>query len=79
MTDDQRVSALVAEITTCKTPLTVVLQPMAALSLAGLVIIALQHPDASGPTAQVGREFIEQVRTYFNDQKAAAVLDTIRP
>jgi hypothetical protein len=76
--DDELLAAMVAEVETREEPITLVLQPLSALHLAGLLQLALRHPgtSASEPHARIAVTFIEHVRAYFAD--APAVLEVLR-
>jgi hypothetical protein len=78
MTDDELIAAMAEELAHCETPLTMVLRPISAFQLVGLLQLALRHPGANGAAARSGQVFIEHVRAYFGDHHATAVLDGIR-
>jgi hypothetical protein len=75
--DAELLAAMVAELETREEPLTLVLRPLSALHLAGLLQLALRHPGTSTSEAhyRIAVTFIEHVRAYFAD--APAVLEVL--
>jgi hypothetical protein len=67
LTDPALLAAMVAELATREAPIEVVLRPLSALHLAGLLQLALRHPEtsASSAHARIANTFIELVRAYF--------------
>jgi hypothetical protein len=65
---------MAVELETREAPLTFVLRPLSALQLAGLLQLALRHPDLSAAHQAVAATFIEHVRTYFADAPATREL-----
>jgi hypothetical protein len=76
--DPDLLAAMVAELETREEPITLVLRPLSALHLAGLLQLALRHPGTSSSEAHyvIAKTFIEHVRGYFAD--APAVLEVLR-
>lgn len=77
MNDEALGELLTQEMLTCETPIELVLRPVSAFQLAGLLQLALRHPGVDGAVANTGRTFIEHVRAYFTDQQALAVLEVL--
>jgi len=81
MTDDDLLTThqlAVEMLRAAPQPMELVLRPHTAFQLAGLVQLALRHPDISGDVRQAGVTFVAAVREYFTvvDAKACvAVLD----
>jgi hypothetical protein len=76
--DDDLVRRMAAELDRCEAPLEVVLRPVSAFHLAGLLQLALRHPHVEPTSRTVAWTFIEHVRAYFGDHDADAVLDVLR-
>ena len=76
--DEQLVAAMAAEIAAREEPITLVLRPLSALHLAGLLQLALRHSGTRSSEAhyRVAVMFLEHVRGYFAD--APAVLEVLR-
>jgi hypothetical protein len=76
--DEDLLAAMVRELDTREAPITLVLRPLSALHLAGLLQLALRHPGTSTSEAhrRIAVTFIEHVRAYFAD--APAVLEVLR-
>jgi hypothetical protein len=76
--DPDLLAAMVAELETREEPITLVLRPLSALHLAGLLQLALRHPGTSSSEAHyvIAKTFIEHVRGYF--AVAPAVLEVLR-
>jgi hypothetical protein len=71
--------AMTAEIRALEAegPAILAIPPLAALQLAGVVQLAMRHPEFSeSGSLDVARAFIEQLREYFED--APAVLEVLR-
>jgi hypothetical protein len=78
MTEAELVDQMAVEMQRCETPIEIVLRPLSAFQLAGLLQLALRHPGVDGSAARTGRTFIDHVRGYFGDQRAPAVLEVLR-
>jgi hypothetical protein len=76
--EDDLLAAMLGELAEREAPLTVVLRPVSALHLAGLLQLALRHPGTSTSEAhhRIAVTFIEHVRAYFAG--APAVLEVLR-
>jgi hypothetical protein len=76
--DPELLAAMVREMRTHEAPITLVLRPLSALHLAGLLQLALRHPGTSASEAHwyAATTFIEHVRAYFAD--APATLEVLR-
>jgi hypothetical protein len=76
--DEQLLAAMTAEIAAREEPITLVLRPLSALHLAGLIQLAMRHPGTHTSEAHdwIARMFLEHVRAYFAD--APAVLEVLR-
>ena len=72
MTDDELVAAMAAEMITREAPLEVVLRPQSAFQLAGVIQLALRHPDLPETPRRTAEMFLEHVRAYFADLPACA-------
>jgi hypothetical protein len=59
-----------------RAPLTLVLRAQSAMHLAGLLQLALRHPQLNESNRYVAVTFIEHVRAYFAD--APATLEVLR-
>ena len=67
---------MTVEMTSHEAPIEVVLRPISALHLAGLLQLALRHPELHDPHRVVAQTFIDHVRLYFAD--APATLEVLR-
>jgi hypothetical protein len=76
--EDALLAQMTAEVLAREAPIEMVLRPLSALHLAGLLQLALRHPgtQASEAHARIAVTFIEHVRAYFAD--APAVLEVLR-
>jgi hypothetical protein len=77
--DDQILGALARELAAkASGPFEVVLRPLTALHLAGLIQLALRHPAARQRASHLatGGAFLAGVRAYFAD--CPAVLEVLR-
>jgi hypothetical protein len=76
--DADLVAAMVAELETRESPIELVLRPMSALQLAGLLQLAMRHPRMpdDSATRRMALTFIGHVRAYFAD--APATLEVLR-
>jgi hypothetical protein len=76
--DADLLAAMVRELETREAPITLVLRPLSALHLAGLLQLALRHPGTSSSEAhtRIAVTFIEHVRAFFAD--APATLEVLR-
>lgn len=76
--DAELLAAMVEEMRLREEPITLVLRPLSALHLAGLLQLALRHPgmSASDSHAVIATTFLEHVRAYFAD--APATLEVLR-
>jgi hypothetical protein len=76
--DADLLAAMVEEMKTHEAPIELVLRPLSALHLAGLLQLALRHPGTTAMVAhtQIARTVIEHVRAYFAD--APATLEVLR-
>ena len=72
------VAAMAAELAAKDGYLDVVLRPLSALQLAGLIQLALRHPHAAASEghAQIASTVLAAVRAYFAD--APAILEVLR-
>jgi hypothetical protein len=76
-TDAELLAAMVAELETREAPLEFVLRPLVALQLAGLLQLAMRHPQMPDTAARrTALTFIAHVRGYFAD--APATLEVLR-
>jgi hypothetical protein len=77
MTEEQIAERLAVEIIEkAPTPMEIVLHPMSAFQLTGLLQLALRHPDVSPELRETAERFLAGVREYFAD--CPAVLDVVR-
>ncbi len=76
--DDTLVRAAAAELEQHEAPIEVVLRPLSAFQLCGLLQLALRHPGATGESRRTALIFIEHVRRYFADAPAPAIVEMIR-
>jgi hypothetical protein len=78
MTEDENeiVVTLAAEIAARVQPMELVLHPVTAFQLAGLIQLALRQSDLSDELLDAGARFVHAVREYFAD--CPMVLDVIR-
>lgn len=76
MTRDQMLLDAVTCEVAAKAWLALSLRPLSALHLAGLVQLALRHPQVDGHNREAGERFLSGVREYFAD--CPAVLDLLR-
>jgi hypothetical protein len=53
-------------------------KPVSALELAGLVQLALRHPNVSPHVRDAGRAFIEGIREYFRAADALGAVELLR-
>jgi hypothetical protein len=74
--DEQLVLDMATELSVRESPITVVLRPLSALQLVGLIQLALRHPQVEDANRLTGVIFIAHVREFFAD--APAVLEVIR-
>lgn len=72
----QIVREMAREITGKSEPMEVVLRPMTAMQLAGLLQLACRHPGVSAEARATACVFVEAVREYFAD--CPLVLDVLR-
>ena len=77
ITDDDLFDTMAAELRAREAPLTIVLTPLTALDLAGILQLAMRHPgirdsNTHGGTATM---VIEHVRRFFHD--APAILEVL--
>jgi hypothetical protein len=72
--DAEIVAALVEDVVD-KPPMELVLRPETAFTLAGLLQLALRHPDLSGAPRVVAERYLAGVRAYFAD--APMVLEVL--
>jgi hypothetical protein len=68
--------SMALELEALEAPIEVVLRPVSALQLAGLLQLALRHPSVDGPARQTALTFLAHVRAYFAE--APAVLEVLR-
>jgi hypothetical protein len=77
--DGELLAAMVAELRALEAdddPMVVALQPVTAVQLAGLVQLALRHPDVPDNLRETSARFLESVREYFLEAPAVrAVLE----
>lgn len=52
------------------------LRPQSVLQIAGLIELALKHPDVAGSVRETGNHFVTAIRHYFAD--CPAVLECLR-
>src|SRR4029077_10957896 len=57
--------SMALELEALEAPIEVVLRPVSALQLAGLLQLALRHPSVDGPARQTALTFLAHVRAYF--------------
>lgn len=75
--DAMTVHRMVEELQAMRGPLEIVFQPASALTLAGVVQLALRHPElGAGANRAAAERFLEGVRAYFAD--CPTVLDVLR-
>ncbi|MEP7304191.1 MAG: hypothetical protein ABJA98_01610 [Acidobacteriota bacterium] len=85
--DPDGVSALDAELLRCAAaefdaleredePMSLLLSPLVAVQLAGLLQLALQHEGTQADIRDAGRSFLQAVREYFAE--SPAVLEVLR-
>jgi hypothetical protein len=76
--DAELLAAMVEEMRIHEAPITLVLRPLSALHLAGLLQLALRYPGTAASEAHcyAATVFIEHVRAYFAD--APATLEVLR-
>jgi hypothetical protein len=74
--DKKIVLKMAAELLARQEPLTIVLRPISALHLAGLLQLALRHPGVVESHRRIAVTFIEHVRAYFAE--APATLEVLR-
>jgi hypothetical protein len=73
--EDATIDAMARELETYGT-LELVLQPISALQLAGVVQLALRHPDLAGAPREAAIRFVAGVRAYFQTAPTVqAVID----
>jgi hypothetical protein len=75
-TDEQIVRTMAREIQHKPTFMELALQPQSALQLAGVVQLALRHPQLQGVNRLAGERFLVGVRDYFAD--CPTVLEVLR-
>jgi hypothetical protein len=76
--DETLVREAAAELEQYDAPIEVVLRPLSALQLSGLLQLALRHPGAKGESRRTALIFIEHVRRYFAEAPAPAIVEMIR-
>ncbi len=76
--DEHIVQVMAAELAAHEEPITLVLRPLSALHLAGLLQLAMRHPGVAMSESHrlIATTFLEHVRAYFAD--CPAVLDVLR-
>jgi hypothetical protein len=68
LTPEQAVAECAAEIRALEAdPMAVAFRPMTAFQIAGMLQLALRHPDLSGELREVAWTFLDAVREYFAD------------
>jgi|SRR5579864_4831180 len=68
--------AMARELRAKANDMEVVFQPVSVFQLAGLVQLALRHPDVGGSLRETAERFLSGVRAYFAD--CPTVLDVVR-
>jgi hypothetical protein len=76
LTDRELVEMMVAEIAACEMPFEVLMSPLNAMQVAGLLQLALRHPHVERQTRVTAAIFIKAVRRYFH--AAPALSETFR-
>jgi len=78
LTDDELLALMTEEVIAHEAPIEMVLRPLSALHLAGLLQLALRHPGTREheDAYYVAVTFLEHVRAYFAD--APATLEVLR-
>jgi hypothetical protein len=76
LAEAQIVRAMAREIQQKPDFMALTLQPQSALQLAGVVQLALRHPQLQGPNRVAAERFLTGVRDYFAD--SPTVLEVLR-
>lgn len=76
--DEALVREAATELEEHEAPIELVLRPLSAFQLCGLLQLALRHPGAVGENRRTALVFIEHVRRYFTDAGASAIVEMIR-
>jgi hypothetical protein len=71
MNEAEIVAALFDEITSKTLPMELLLSALSVLQLAGVIQLALRHPDLDGGPRDTAERFLAAVRTYFGDSPTA--------
>jgi hypothetical protein len=70
-TDDAAlIAAMTDELAARDAPLEFVMRPLSAFHLAGVLQLALRHPDLPESSRRIAVTFLEHVRAYFADLPA---------
>jgi hypothetical protein len=76
LTEEQTVHRMIVELEACDEPLILgPLAPLEALQLAGLVQLAVRHPEVSEAHRAIAAAVVETVREYFGG--SPAILDIL--
>lgn len=66
------VATMAVEMAGREAPIELVLRPLSAFHLAGVIQLALRHPDMPDSSRFIAITFLEHVRAYFADLPACA-------